>query len=264
MILCRAKPPKNQGLTLSRPRMTETKSKKESGSAIIWVFVMIGLVSALYFVFSNGFRAGESNLSREKVDLIVTEMLDYAELVKRTVQTMRINGCEIEGGFSFYSDQFADPSQYIAPPTPVDSDCHLFSPNGGGMTFRKPPKEIQDFGGIEYGFMSVFGVDGLGVESDNELLLMSLVPENVCVAINGKLGNINPGGTPPLDGNSNFSYPYGDHTVYGQRQLNDPGDIGFFGGGTDISAAELFGKTSGCFQHSGSGNNIFYYVLAVR
>jgi len=52
---------------------------------------MVALFAALSYIVSSGFRAGESNLSKEKVDLIVTEMLDYGQIVKQSVHSLQIN-----------------------------------------------------------------------------------------------------------------------------------------------------------------------------
>ena len=168
--------------------------QSERGSALIWILVMIGLVAALYFIVSQGMRTGEANLSREKTSLYVTEILDYAGKIKQAVQTLQINGCS-DTDLSF--DQ-GIVSGYNNAGAPTDNSCHVFHPNGGGITWIDAPDEVIDpsvaaggHGGETYVYRGAAGSDNLrGKNATEPSLSMNIrwIKQEVCEQINEQLG----------------------------------------------------------------------------
>ncbi len=232
---------------------------------------MVALFAALSYIVSSGFRAGESNLSKEKVDLIVTEMLDYAEALQRASQTLRINGCKFgEGGLTFYSHKFANPGHYNIPSVPADNSCHIFHPNGGGVTWQPPPKELIDFGSFEYVISGFRGVSPFGIDNNSEgieLTIRTLVTEDICIAINERSGAPNPSGNPPqVSCCTGISIPSNSVQVYGLSNVL-AGRDGFLHNifiGKDTHANELNGHLTGCHHNTTDNTYEFFHVLAVR
>lgn len=186
MSLCDVKPAKNQEFTHIPPRTTE------SGNVIIIIFLMIGLLAALYYTFSSGFRSGESQLSRERADLAATEVLDYAQSIKQAVQTLQINGCD-ETEISFDVNVLS--GIYVNPNAPIDASCHVFHPNGGNLNYQSTNSNILNpaFSGFLLYSELFFNADNrvLNVGSSKTELILSMgyLKEDVCKAINFKLGN---------------------------------------------------------------------------
>lgn len=253
MIFCRAKTAKKQG----------KDGQAESGNILIWILIAVVLFAALNFVMSQGLRSGAENISGEKTALVVNEMLDYSRAVESAVKAMLINGCKLEGGLSFHSSKFANPAHYTMATAPADKSCHIFSAKGGGITWQAPPTEVAADGGTEYVFASALDLTGVGT-SATDLIMMTRVPQSVCIAINDKFGITNTGGIPPNDTNTSISVPPGNSQVYGAFRVSTGG---FSPGGTkigDATSPELVGQRIGCFYSDPGGYHLYYYVLAVR
>ncbi|MEM9469439.1 MAG: hypothetical protein AAF988_04690 [Pseudomonadota bacterium] len=221
----------------------------QRGSVLIWIFVMIAILSALYFVVSSGFRAGETNLSEERVELYATEILDYAQSVKQAVQTLQINGCSDEE-ISFESNSN---SGYTNPNAPADNSCHVFHPSGGGLTW------LKNTGGIG-GFIEATGrvrVYEVGSDLNSELLFRWWdIDENICTAINEKVGLTGTSLTPPGAGGN--TCPTSGGTCEFVGAYNQTHNI-------DNAANEFHSKTIGCYDENSTGTrNVFYQVLIAR
>jgi len=256
MSLFDAKTMKNQEIT----RLD--KRENERGSVIVWILLMVVLLAALTFTFSQGFRAGEGSISREKSDLYATEILDYAQNVKQAVQTLQISGCN-DTEISFDNPIVTG---YNFPSTPSDGSCEVFNPNGGGLryapledeVFASAPSYTAAYYHSEWAFTANHCVMGLGDCDNKAHLMMFIAPLSlrICESINNK---INIDAPIPLEnlnlskGNSDqFLGVYGDAIIDNIRQI-------------DVSG--LNGQMHGCFQDNAGATQdayIFYQTLLVR
>jgi hypothetical protein len=267
MSLCDAKSAKNQEIPHVPARTNER------GSIIVWIFVMVALLGALYFTFSSGFRSGETQLSKERADLIVTEILDYTEALRRATQELRINGCKFgDGGLTFYSDQFANASEYDIPNSPIDKSCHVFHPNGGGITWLAPPPILKDIGYTEYVIAGSRGILGFGqgISAGNDGIDLTVrvgVTRDICLAINDRVGAPNPSGNPPFDNNGNMvTTPGNGFSIYGVDNVN-AGRDGFlyhYYIGNTGHVTELANHATACYENEDDGTFEFYSLLAAR
>ncbi len=248
---------KNQGF----PHYSAHDANPQSGSAITIIFILVALFAALIFAVSSGSRSGADKLSGQQADLVATEVLSYANTVKNAVRQLIISGCNQENELSFYSTQFAFPSRYGNTNAPADNSCSIFHPNGGGVSWQPPPKEIVNFGYNEYSIHSKHSIEDIGDNSNNELLITTRIPLAICKSINRKLSIITASGDPPVDDNASHAIPIGEIFIYGQW-LIDSNNNAFAGGGTSVNVSELNGKMSGCWENS--GNYYFYSVLVAR
>ncbi len=248
---------KNQGFPLE----THLQKTSQSGSAITIIFILIALFAALAFVVSSGSRSGADNLSGQQEDLIVTEILSYANTLKNAVKNLLINGCDLETQLSFYSLGFQHPDHYENSLSPPDNSCAIFHPNGGAVSWQPTPQEIVNFGFNEYSIHSKHKIQDIGDNSKNELLMTTKIPLGICKAINRKLSITTTDGNPPIDNNASHAIPIGENFAYGQWQINSHNNA-FAGGGTRVNPIELIGKMSGCWQYN--DQYYFYSVLAAR
>lgn len=237
-----------------------SKDNNENGSIIFWILIMIALLAALYYTFSNGFRAGENQLSKEKVDLYATEILDYAQSIKQAVQTLQINGCD-ETEISFENNISSD--SYVNPNAPSDKSCHVFNPNGGGLTYITPNKNylnnnysaITLSGGMygDYRFNGKKTIDQIGSTEPELIFIANFINKDVCMKINDKMGVSNNSEDAPDDTVSTSGGPFSG--TYGTPLADPLGD--------DVNGY-LTGKTTACWKNSSNNVYQFYQVLIVR
>lgn len=262
---------KKQGFIGIQPRSTER------GSAIIWVFIMIGLFAALSFAISDGSRSGEGTISKEQADLASTEILDYASAIKRAVQELQINGCS-DTEISFENGVV---SGYSNPNSPSDESCHVFKPNGAGLRYVTPNKKWLDNINTSISHYGVWytsaqsAVNGLGIDaigsscagglsdgSCHELITgVPFIQLDVCKSINKKLGwGADLQGTPYKDTGNSYGFSTsqfftGDYAPMAPNQM-----------GT-ASPSDYSGVISGCIEgvsNPASGTYSFFQVLIAR
>lgn len=187
MILFEPKIAKNQGIK-------RDERAKESGSAIVWILVMIALFAALSYAISDGTRGGTAQLTAQQADLAATEILDYASSIKRAVQELQINGCS-DTEVSFDN---AFVSGYSHNNAPSDNSCHVFHPNGGGLSYTKPHINNLDSsqsGNANYGDWLTSGsvaITDLNSTDTDLTLYLPYLKSDICSALNKKINITDP------------------------------------------------------------------------
>ncbi|MEM6781555.1 MAG: hypothetical protein AAF569_06805, partial [Pseudomonadota bacterium] len=146
---------------------------------------------------------------------------------------------------------------YYNPNSPTDKSCHIYDIAGGNINFRI----IEDYSTQISGRIRIVGVGddcldcaeltlALGTYTTSTL---GLIPKNVCISINDKLGITNDGGDPPDDAigaGSAFSHFEGTYVSGGSRVGN--------------SDPDLEGQTAACYMETVNGRYIYYQVLIAR
>lgn len=225
---------------------------------------MVALFAALSYVVSSGFRTGESNLSREQADLYATEIIDYAQLMKQTIQTLQINGCA-DTEINFENDIVPI---YNFPSTPADESCKVFKPNGGALRYAPPNENFIDSSitfesqlyHSEWSFFGIHCVADIGNCSTKGHLIMLMGPikDEICLRINEKIGLDS--SAIPMDNITITKGGGGSHFrgVYYEGSSN---------GNVSIDHPIIDGNLTGCVQDNigvANGYNFFYQVLIAR
>jgi len=239
---------KNQGFRHNK------SAKNESGSVIVIIFVMIAILAALSFVLNQGTRSGANSLNQQQADLAATEILNYTNAVKNAVRNIRIARCD-ETEISF--ENHLSPGSYTNPNAPADNSCHVFHPNGGGISYQQPIAQIFDSAfsadGVygHYYFSSRTTVTNMGDSGDELLMIMSFANEQVCQQINSRI--------------------FSDTTI-----ISDPADFDKTGnviGSFDTTASSVIdlsasaiqnGAPMACFESTTHNGYHIYTVLIAR
>lgn len=263
---------KNQGF----PAEIAASKHSQSGSAIMIIFLLVALMAALAYVITQNTRTGQNNISKQQADLLASDVLNYANAVRTATRNLQIKGCAFgEGGISFESNLFENPTHYEIPESFEDKSCHIFHGNGGGVSWQAPPPELQDIGTTEYIIAGNIGIDGIGSDIDDnssddmavELTIRGIVPKEVCLAINRKIGAPNPDDKPPVYvAGTSSSIPPNGAQVYGASNIG-AGREGFrddYFIGTGTNAPELSGLATGCYFNEADEKYEFYSLLAAR
>lgn len=252
----------------------KSSQNHEAGSVIVWILAMVAIFAALNYAISAGSRSGGAKISQEQARLAANDIIQYASTLKNAVQTLQINGCQ-DTEVSF--DQ-AIISGYSNINAPTDQSCHIFKPNGGGLTYQRPDtdwldstKSALNFYGTLHTTSSLYvaglGVDGAGANcagaSDDCRELITGIPyikEDICKAINKKLGT----------GVDNDGTPYTDTGVSYGASTNNQFTGSYATSGDTMGAATPSNYTNmmaGCIAgdtNPASGSYSFFQVLIVR
>ena len=217
------------------------------------------------------FGAGQTNLDKEKVDLLTTELLDYAEMVRRTVQTLQINGCW-DTHISFEANALS--AGYANSNSPADNSCHVFHPNGGGINYNAADSNIAN--DTEFYFLNNveigdIGTDGVSGNSDHDVVMvLTQMNEDICRAINTKFNIPEVGGTVPEDANDFVDSVFpslfdGVHFLHLLEVVSLIAVRGLSNNCSVRSDNQFCGKMAGCFKEEDPPEYfIFYQVLVAR
>lgn len=233
-----------------KPRLSQ------AGSALFIILVAVVLFAALAYAVANMMRGGSpETLSEDTIKLYTTEVLDYARVMRETVQTMRIaNGCG-ETDISFENNTL--PAYNYNPPQ--GNRCKVFHNAGGDLAFISAAEDWLANTAENWRFLGRNCVENIGSgsgnchsdgDSGNEDLILALggLKKQLCISINEKLGVTNPSGNPPA-----------------VASINTTAFTGSFADGNILASAGtnyLDSKMSGCFESGGA--YYFYNVLVAR
>lgn len=258
------KPMKNQEISPLAACKGHRKERPQSGSVVFLILIGVALFAALSFVMTKSFKGTSATLSKEKTQLLATEIIQYSESMKQAVKTLRVNGCSdtqitFEGSHTTVYQNVNAPNNFL---------CHVFDTRGGGMTFKVFPREAyeQIFANtVSFDANSCLHNVGQGSPSTctaaKAELLMNVYPLNreVCIALNNALGNGDLNAEPPTVNTSpatlTSNFPFDG--VYGPGSTSIIGDV----------APAISGKQAGCYRGTSGFSNgfyIFYQALAVR
>lgn len=224
---------KNQGLP----------AYKQSGSVMIWIFVMIALFAALGYAMSQGTRSGVTSISDQQADLAATEILQYASQVKDAVRQLQINGCDIR------KISFKDTLNYTTenPNSPADGSCHVSHPNGGGIEVSGTNIRLYNF--------FINRITGVGTTDADIFIYNRDIESKTCASLNKYIGN-------DFDINNLPKADISSHVFIGD--LN--GAVFEFGNAPTNLQMEK--QEAGCIIDTGCGAGgeclIFYKVLIAR
>lgn len=238
---------------------------REQGSAIFYILICVALFAALSYAVANMMRSGANSTDQEQTMLATGDILHFATSLRTAIQQMRIGGvADTEVSFENNIVTGYDNPNCTLPRT----DCFVFHPRGGGISYAAPRKEWLD---SDHATKPGYGqwyipektcVEGAGAESgncagdgvDNEDLVVILpwIKEDICLAINSKMSVGAPGAAPPADADGAWSASNGKFR----------GVFSDTGSDTDNARLDAGGARSGCIAVD--GGFAYFSVLLAR
>lgn len=267
---------KRSNLAFGLPRHYVLRNYRltENGNALWFILIAIILLGLLTSMMTRSGGSTNDTGSYERNSITANEILTYTSSIENAVQSLLARGCS-ENDISFNGDTDGDgdyydnEGDYVYRPnanSPTDYSCHLFHPNGAGLTLLSARDEdwlIDRSPAVwpRYNLLTSVPVDGLGSNTQGELLIfIPSLKKELCLAVNNIIGIANPGGDPPRDTTG--------------RAAEGGYSPNFGGVSTLIDAPELNSSKVGCFvtdtQSSASstydGEDVyyFYHALIVR
>lgn len=230
--------------------------QSEAGNVFLFILLGVVLFGALSFTVARGFRSTTTSaMSDRQADLLASDILNYAQRMERTIDRLRRKGCS-ENQISF---EYEGTSGYTFA---TEERCKVFSPDGGNL---EPWKTRDDLGGSQiYSSFRPFRINGTwhsenaGTPNSELFLIIGMINEKVCQAINDQLGVKNDGGGLPKKGGSHI------HPAF-KGSFNDPSSGWATWGQTE---PDLDGITSACVNYEdrdpSNGLQLFYHALMIR
>ncbi len=220
------------------------KQKLQSGNALWFVLIAIALMGGLTVMLSRSSGTSEETGEYEQNQISAAEVMRIGEGLKIAVENLRARGCS-ENTISFWHDSDGNGTEdgsddYYNADAPTDHSCHVFEPEGAGLTYES-----------SWIFTGESLVLGLGSDTRTELVAIFETDIDVCMQLNDLVSVSNDASDAPAE---DF-----DMTVF----------TGSFG--TTYTNAYTIGNTSSQFEEkfqtcskSGGGNYYYAHVLSER
>lgn len=260
------------GISRQNLVLNNSSAYSQSGSILLWVLIAVALLGYLTFTFTQNTRSNTTDLTKEKTQLLVSEITAYAQQIRSGVQSLLISGC-LETEINFDNPIVAG---YTNAGAPGDGSCDVFSGSGANLNYQRPNLNALDFnqsGHALYGqwyFPEGTCVKGLGTGGDtcwtdadnsNEdlVLILPFVSKTTCIALNNALGIGTPDADPPEDTGRAWPDPHPKFTgtfVDGNRIDSEAS-----------TASDIIGKPSGCIEgdtNPPAGTYHYYLSLITR
>lgn len=214
--------------------MIEKDYTSQKGSALFIILIAVALFAALSYTVAGMLQKGGSTneLSKRQSELYAGEILDYARVVRQKVQELRIsNGCS-DTDISFENNIVAGYTNG------TNTDCQVFSPDGGGLAFLSPSEDVND--GSAWLFNGDNNVVDVGTAAPELVMILPNLDSDICTEINEGVG-ITVTGT---DSDIDFSLFTGAYTSSETLDFAD-------------------GFLNGCLNFVNSGDNFFFYQVLI-
>ena len=251
--------------------------KDESGNVLFFILIGVALYAALSFTITRSDT--NSNLDAQTAYANANKIMQYGADLKQGVARVRAqNGCAIEQ-VSFDPPPFDGSGYggvYVNSNSPGDNRCHVFSSEGGAVTFQSPPSEWLDgvnTSKFSYGRLFLSGracvtdvgttvepcTGAAGAASADLVLFIGYVKKEICQQIARSSGVLRPNGSIPIDSNYAWDEVYYNGSFQSGKVL-----------GNNVSpdaSNTLNAKHSGCFEsdaNPGRGTFHYYQVLEAR
>lgn len=229
-------------------------NNSQSGSAIIWILIAVGLFAALTYAVNSSNRGSTSFVSDEEARAYAGQIIQYGNEVKQAIKRLQLRGCS-DTEISFDN---AVVSGYSNSNAPSNKSCHVFDIAGGGLSWQSPPGDLSQKGlgqpvDGKYKFVTDNEWDGVGETCANAtcsevIMLYHFVDNTICEKINSILGY----GSTPQDTDFGGQFFQGTHT-YSLTIADEAG------------GSEAQGKKNACFNRiNGVYDYIYAHVLIAR
>lgn len=249
-----------KGLKTGNHDRMKTIFKDQSGNILIFILLAVALLGFLTSIVSRNSGSSSQAGTVEQNRIKATAILRFSQGVQSAVEQMRLKGIS-ENDLDFVAID-ADHDN----PNCTDTECEVFSRQGGGLSYETPAALLRDDDHTDTWHVSTanrveaFGCDDNNVLCTEMLLLAKNIPQSVCLQINKLQDITNPSDDAPrmLDVTEGDEF---DGTFSSTINAN-------LIGGSDATneAPEVDGKPAGCVFDFGGGQNeyFFYQVLIAR
>ena len=232
------------------------RTSTQSGSVFFVILLAIAMFAGLSYAVMKNSRGSQAGLTTEQSKLAALEIIEKADAVAKTVQTLRLRGCT-ENQIDFDTPVVGH-TNFNNPQAPSDKSCDVYRMEGGKLNYYTPPQTYHDTVNFTHqpGYASdanaSFDIAGTPTKATDLTLYVYELKKDICVAIN-KIQSIDTESNGDVSTETYDSWwKYFDGTY--RTGVNSIGD------GAGVKHAN---RTMACFKDSGSSYT-FYRVLIAR
>lgn len=199
------------------------------GNVLFFILIAVALFAALTYAVSSSFRGGGSTITDEQARVAAGQLLRSMQDVKSGYQYLwNQQGCSLD---EINADN----------PATAPYDCDLFHPDGAGIAY---PNNLGEYGSVDvYVFYNLdnapssgYGVDKLGTDDDDHMIVLEDVKPEICKNINKLLKYPSP------------STDYIEPLFFNKAIMGDANDI-------------FDGRATGCRAQAAGGPYDVYHVI---
>ncbi len=251
------------------PRNQFHHNYNQNGNVLFLILIAVALFATLSYAVTNSTRNSGEDVSREKREMVITQILQHAVSIRTAVQRLTLSGRCDDYSIRYWHVSRTNASADNQYGDGSNTQCQVFHPDGGGVSYLERPKELQEPVGSDEIMILADRIEGIGTSGAGtgaEHIMVVNVPRQVCIEINNKLNIVNTDGEPPAyitpitnqyisPGNSSYTFPSafldGYHTL-----MNYPGQ-------QSGRAVEVDGFHEGCFYSISGSGDTYYAMYAV-
>ncbi|MDD9899440.1 MAG: hypothetical protein OXT65_00485 [Alphaproteobacteria bacterium] len=112
------------------------------GNVLFLVLIAAALFAALSYAVTQSGR-GSGSIDKETAALETAKFLQQVTLIGSTVDRMILTGCA-KTQITYEGATTSNPPGYVNGSSPSDNSCHVYEPEGGGLTYSSPPSTVMD------------------------------------------------------------------------------------------------------------------------
>ncbi len=241
----------SRAIVIRMIKFSSHSSKAQSGNVLWFILIAVVLLAALTLMLTRSSSSVDQSGNFEQQRVKASQLMRYASGVEQAIDKLRtINNCS-ENDISFENTIDLD---YNNTSSPADNSCHLFEPEGAGLSWRTFSDNTLNDANNPIAFVNDFLVKGVGPDdtnrTGNDLIFAARVSENLCDHINAQLGIA--------------TADAGITVVY--EDWDNPYDGAFIGATAvvpDNGGTALDGQATGCLIDV-NGHFVFYHTVLAR
>ena len=164
-------------------RFNVRKQHNEQGNVLFIVFTAIVLIAALSIAIQGSNRSETASINKETALIKLTAVQKFASDIERGILFILGNGMsenDIRFAHPNAPDGYGDLERSQA------FEAQVFHPQGGGATYRFPPKGIND--GSAYEFYGGTAAPSVGSRRADLMVVLPNVSQTFCDAVNQSVG----------------------------------------------------------------------------
>lgn len=222
--------------------------QKEQGNVLFLILIAVFLFAALTYAAAFATRDPGSGAGEETNRVSGADLTQYAGFIENAIVRMTATGGCDENTISFEHAPFdGSNTDYVNPNAPAGFSCHIYHPQGGGVSDRSFAGKDFEFTASRY--LVDVGTTATAPSERADLIAILEVPRAVCTEMNDRLDVPNPAGNPPVvDG-------HGEDDLF--KGTYDGTDA------VNLSTPETHGARSFC-SADGSGTYRYIHSLIAR
>lgn len=244
----------------------------QSGNVLFLILIAVVLFAALsYAVTSSTGSGGNKDTTEDKAKLYVSEIAQFTTAIRTAITLLTATSKCVDTELSFEGPPFdGSDVDYVNPNSPNDFSCHIFHPDGGGVSWRAPDDKWLKgttlakwekqfiFSGNDcvpnVGTGAGSGCWNNGTNEDTELNMYLVdVTDTLCLELNRNGATV----IQEDSGGNFFHYSHAAAKFKGSYGINATQS-------RPINTPTVSGRYFHCFYDSTAATNIHFEVLLAR